>query len=275
MKTAVLLLIVFTLFMLNTFAQDSPQWHLPDGAKARLGKGTISGNIAHSPDGTRLAVASAIGIWIYDTAAYQESALLTGHGREVESLAYSPDGNTIASAYWYTVRVWEATTGAHKHTITGHGSAFTSVVYSPDGNTLTTGSGDRKVRLWDATTGAHKHTITGHTEGITSVVYSPDGNTIASASWDGTVRLWDATTGAHKHTIRRAQTHNHRAYGSVSSIAYSPDGNTIVSGVGTARCVYGMRQQARTNTPSPGMRVGSIAVQSRTVPMETGAHKHR
>ena len=68
-KTTVLLLILFTLFSLNTVAQDSPQWHLPDGAKARLGKGTISGNIAHSPDGTRLAVASAIGIWLYDTAA--------------------------------------------------------------------------------------------------------------------------------------------------------------------------------------------------------------
>ena len=116
MKTTVLLLILFTLFMLNTFAQDSPQWHLPDGAKARLGKGAISGNIAHSPDGTRLAVSGGIGIWIYDTEAYQESALLTGHRREVENLAFSPDGNTIASANWYTVRVWDATTGAHKHT---------------------------------------------------------------------------------------------------------------------------------------------------------------
>ena len=34
------LLILFTLFSHNTFAQDSPQWDLPEGAKARLGKGT-------------------------------------------------------------------------------------------------------------------------------------------------------------------------------------------------------------------------------------------
>ena len=53
MKITVALLILFTLFSLNTFAQDYTQWSLPDGAKARLGKGWING-IRYSPDGTRL-----------------------------------------------------------------------------------------------------------------------------------------------------------------------------------------------------------------------------
>lgn len=61
MKTTLTFLIFLTLFSLNTFAQDSPQWGLPDDAKARLEKGSISGNIAYSPDGTRLAVATGIG----------------------------------------------------------------------------------------------------------------------------------------------------------------------------------------------------------------------
>ena len=69
---------VFTLFSANTLAQDSPQWHLPEGAKARLGKGTIY-EIAYSPDGTRLAVASSIGIWIYDAATGEALDLFTGH----------------------------------------------------------------------------------------------------------------------------------------------------------------------------------------------------
>ena len=56
---------------------------LPEDAKARLGKGLIS-EIAYSPDGARLAVASSIGgmgttPWLYDTQTYQEIALLTGH----------------------------------------------------------------------------------------------------------------------------------------------------------------------------------------------------
>ena len=99
MKTTVTLLILLTVVSLNTFAQDSPQWHLPDGATARLGKGSIS-EIAYSPDGTRLAVASSIGIWLYDTATYQEVALLTGHTSSVSSVAFSPDGRTLASGSW-------------------------------------------------------------------------------------------------------------------------------------------------------------------------------
>ena len=169
MKTAVLLLIVFTLFMLNTFAQDSPQWHLPDGAKARLGKGTIYGNIAYSPDGTRLAVASGIGIWLYETVTHQEIALLTGHTSSVFSVSYSPDGSTIASG---------------------------SGAYS-----IASGSVDHTIRLWDAVTGAHKQTLTGHRGSVASIAYSPDGNTIASASWNSPVHLWDAVTGAHKQTL--------------------------------------------------------------------------
>ena len=185
MKTAGLLLILFTLFLPNTFAEDSPQWHLPDGAKARLGKGSITGNIAYSPDGTRLAVASGIGIWLYDTTTHQETALLTGHTREVLSVAFSPDGNTIAGGTWRIVRVWDATTGAHKHTLTGHGSAVKGLAFSPDGNTIAAGSFG-KVRLWDATTGAHKRTLTGHTDWVNSVAFSATGHTRAKAFSPGT-----------------------------------------------------------------------------------------
>ena len=76
MKTPVTLLILFALFSLNTFAQDYTQWSLPDGAKVRLGKGSIN-EIQYSPDGTRLAVAGSIGIWLYDTVTYQAVALFT------------------------------------------------------------------------------------------------------------------------------------------------------------------------------------------------------
>ena len=47
-------------FSYNSFAQDSPQWHLPEGATARLGKGWLY-EIQYSPDGTRLAAAGALG----------------------------------------------------------------------------------------------------------------------------------------------------------------------------------------------------------------------
>lgn len=62
----------------HSIAHDFPQWGLPEGAKTRLGKGRIN-EIQFYPNGTRLAVASSIGIWIYNPATRQEVALLTGH----------------------------------------------------------------------------------------------------------------------------------------------------------------------------------------------------
>ena len=101
------LLILLPLFSLNTFAQDSAQWDLPDGAKARLGKGWIS-KIQYSPNGTRLALASSIGIWLYDTRTGQEVALLAGHIAWVNSVAFSPDGTTIVSGSKDgTVLLWD------------------------------------------------------------------------------------------------------------------------------------------------------------------------
>ena len=88
----IVLFLVSTLNITTSDAQDSPQWHLPEGATARLGKGGITGEIAYSPDGTRLAVAGSIGIWLYDAQTGEALDLLTGHTDRVLSVSFSPDG---------------------------------------------------------------------------------------------------------------------------------------------------------------------------------------
>ncbi len=104
MKTTLVSTFILFIFSLFTFlpqaaAVDTSEWNLPEGAKARLGKGRIS-EIQYSPDGTKLAVASSIGIWIYDAQTGQELDLYTGHTGSVNSVAFSPDGNTIATTSW-------------------------------------------------------------------------------------------------------------------------------------------------------------------------------
>ena len=79
---------------------DYRTWHLPDGAIIRLGKGRIGEGdraVAFSPDGQRLAVASGIGVWLYDVATSRELALFTGHTGDVRTVAFSPNGTMLAS----------------------------------------------------------------------------------------------------------------------------------------------------------------------------------
>ena len=101
----------FALFLPACGKQPARDQHTqssqPEGAVARLGKGRI-GRIEYSPDGTRLAILSAIGVWLYDTETYREIALLAGHTREIKDATFSPDGRTLASgSYDGTVLLWK------------------------------------------------------------------------------------------------------------------------------------------------------------------------
>ena len=125
-------------------------------------------NVAYSPDGTRLAVASSMGTWIYDA-----------HSREVLDL-FATHAGTRPDADRLTIY---------------------SVAYSPDGSVLASGSHDQTICLWDVATGELKNTLIGHTHRVLSVMYSPDGSTLASGGWDNTVRLWDVATGELKQTL--------------------------------------------------------------------------
>ena len=190
MKITITFLMLLVLFLPYTPAQEYTRWNLPEGAVARLGKGSING-IQYSPDGAHLAVATSIGIWLCDTTTYQEVALLAGHTGSVTSIAFSPNGGTLASGSRdKTVRLWNAETGALKQTLAGHKGAVNSIAFSPDGRVFVSGDVDRTVRLWDAVTLEPKRTLSGHTGSVESLAFSPDGKMLVSGSWDGTILVW-------------------------------------------------------------------------------------
>ena len=238
LRISILTLLIVSIYALSyASAQDWTQMRLPEGAKARLGKGGISA-IAYSPDGNRLAVANNIGIWIYDAHSLVELDLLTGHTETTTSTAFSPDSQTLASSsYDETVRLWDVNTGTLKSTLTGHTKWINSIAFSPDGTILAGGSSDKAVHLWDPVSGEHKATLVGHTRTITTIAFSPDSKTLASGAWDNTVRLWDLATEKEKVALT-GHTYFGEHTSGISNVAFSSDGQSLVSAAFNEEGVY-------------------------------------
>ena len=115
----IICLLPFASAQMDEIIDNYPQWELPKAAKARLGKGDINA-IQFSPDGTQLAVATDIGVWIYDAKTGKEKSLFGGM---CGLLAFSPDGRFLVSggadyfsnlggSRWEKgVELWELATG--------------------------------------------------------------------------------------------------------------------------------------------------------------------
>ena len=205
-------------------------WHLPEQARVRLGMGSIWGNdrsLAFSPDGRTLAVASGIGVWLYEAASARALALLPSE--QVLSVAFSPDGATLASTESKSIRLWDVESREEIATLRrrfGYG-LFQLAAFSPDGATLASGSSNGTIRLWDVESREEISTLEGHTDNIESLAFSPDGATLASgADWeDPTIRLWDLES---REEIATLEGHTDN----IESLAFSPDGATLASAGG-------------------------------------------
>ena len=210
----------------SSFAQGYTQMNLPEGAIARLGKGYIN-DIKYSPDGTRLAVATSIGVWLYDTSTDTEFNFFSEVPDYVEAIAFSPDGKTLASSGYspnHIIRLWNTDSGELCGTFDGY-EEILALAFSPDGTVLASSGGepDYPIRLWNVATRQLQDTLFGHTDWTFALSFSADGETLVSGSEDHTVRLWEVHTGELKCLLEE-----HRD--DVNSVAFSRDGKVLASG---------------------------------------------
>ena len=206
--------------------QDYQKWNLPDGAIARFGKGGIGQGdraIAFSPDGVHLAVATEIGVWIYDVKTARELAFFLGteHSFLQGAVAFSPDGTELAAADAGGVKLWDVSTRTNVLSFQRHAGLVNSVAFSPDGSKLAVAGS--KLKLWEVETGKTLRTLTKNKLRINSVVFSPDGKKLATGVEDKTVKLWEVESGKNIDTFVG---HTDE----VLSVAFSPDGTKLASG---------------------------------------------
>ena len=220
------LLLIFIPFLPVSFALDYTQMGLPEGAIARFGKGYIN-DIAYSPDGALLAVATSIGVWLYDASTDTELNLLSEEPDYVEAIAFSPDSSTLASGGYspnHVIRLWDTSTGKLRDILDG-GEEILALTFSPDGTMLASSGGwpDYPIQLWRLTNRQLQDTLFGHTRWISALTFSADGQMLISGGEDHTVRLWDVHTGEVKCILEE-----HRD--DVNAVVLSPDGKTLASG---------------------------------------------
>ncbi|KDN36821.1 hypothetical protein RSAG8_10603, partial [Rhizoctonia solani AG-8 WAC10335] len=211
-----------------------------------IGSGVLS--IAHSPDGTRIAVGCENGtISIYDS---REGSLLTGplsgHTNWVRCVVFSPDGTRIlSSSSDCTIRLWNALDGNPiSAPFEGHTHPVKSVAFSSDGSRIVSGSWDSTVRIWDAASGNPvMPALEGHEWGVNCVAFQPNGTLAASGGNDHTVRLWDLSNDTPStHKVLEGHTN------SVMSVTFTLDGARLVSGsVDSTICIWSISDGTLTS----------------------------
>ncbi len=223
---------------------DYNQWQLPEHAKFRLGKGLLH-DIKYTPDGKRIAVATGIGIWIYDAQTGKELTLLTGHTGRVTSLGFPADGSFLASgSFDGTVRLWDIDSRKQTAVFAGHLGGIEAIAVSPDGKTVVSGDTWKSTLiLWDTETGEQikrhttytdnlirrlqisldKHRTVTYPNAVEALAFSPDGKIFASGHRDSILRVWDSENGRKLSTLR-----DHKR-GRIEGLTFSPDGKTLAS----------------------------------------------
>ena len=169
---------------------------LPEGAKARLGKGIIK-DILYSPDGKMFVVVSSIGHWIYDTKNYQEIALLPipkssdrPLTHRIQNTNYSVDGQMLISETEENqVIIWDVATKEIKDL-----GLVNSTSFSTGRKTLTIYIEEKPIELWY---GKKEITVKPKKEydeiDIISV-YSPDGKATATTIDGYNIKIKDTRT---------------------------------------------------------------------------------
>ena len=217
---------------------DYTRWHLPEGATLRLGKGRVK-DIKFVGDGTQFAVATSIGIWLYDAHTGAEISRLNTEPINITTITTASDPTTlISSAADGDMHIWDIPTAELRSTFRGPKKITDAVSgISPEGIQLVNKRlqfGDIQVWTFDLETKRPRVTDLMQDPkwkgyGI-EMALAPDASLLATEQREGRenypLRIWDMKTGELVGILKgRTQPGD--------PFAFSPDNTTLASSEGS------------------------------------------
>ncbi len=185
-----------------------------------------AGDIAWSPDGTRLAVAYAEVVTIWDSIGEEPPVTLRGHLRPLRSVDWSPDGaKLVTSDALEETKIWDWRASLQPPPIST-GTPIEELAWTDDGSSLVSISqNDHAVSLWDHQSGALVKKKLPELEG--TVHWSPGLQLIAVRGGSGEepeIRVLDAST----HAVRSIW--HGRAGHRLRKVVWSPNAARLAIG---------------------------------------------
>jgi tRNA A-37 threonylcarbamoyl transferase component Bud32 len=200
------------------------------GQESRTLKGPKGGGqLAFSPDGSRIATASQDGkVQVWDVASGKEEATAEGHRDGANCVAFSPDGTRLASGGKdRAVRFWDATSGKETLRALDTTGEVLGVAFSPDGSLVAAAARGKddsgEVRVWRGATGKMVLSFDALKAPAAGVAFSLNGKRLAVAVRDGTVKAWEVATGKDLYTIRAHE-------GAAEAVAFGAEGRLASAG---------------------------------------------
>ena len=191
-----------------------------------LGRGQIR-SIQFRSDSETLAVASDLGVWLYDARTLQTVQFPAGEWygdleNDVNAL-WSPDGTILASIKDdpdYGLILWRAETGEKMRWLENErGGKIWSVAWSPDGQYLAAGSTLDIVRVWEVASGESLYELESN-DTIIALAWSPDGSQLAGGAENGDIQVWKI--GTDEQPLTYPGLDNRIVY-----VSWSPDGSLL------------------------------------------------
>ncbi len=178
---------------------DLVVYDLPSGReRCRIAaKAAFFGEVAFSPDGTKLAVlewGNNSRVRLFLTTTGRTLGEFDAGGR-LSGLSFSADGKQLLACDRKTrVTVWSVPAGEVSHRLEVKVNALVTAAFAPDGKSVVAGSQDLDAVQIELATGKELHRFRVYPSS-TCLGFTPDGKALAVGTADGSISQWDLATG--------------------------------------------------------------------------------